>query len=605
MSLHQIVEFREVQSLHNLQKKLGQKNKKNMKDFHMIDHFVEHLKEDFLRDTTIELAADSDDFRTYVHQTGATCVSALLELLRMRHVEFQSEMSNKEKEEHAKSLSVLQERLRIILKRDLIDAFLQKYLRLTFPEYADYLKSDYAELLLLVTPALSDDDASFFLAMLMHESRPPELSLWAILSEDKDLACRCHLALLSPKWSGTWTELLTIVVDEIIVPQTRRWKERSVVHKVPGMKIPGDCIGLRPYYSGNGVFFASGVRVAYGEQGEIVAKVDKTHFKVKFADNLVQLKLHEVRPSLSHFSRRLPCYLRLFAQLSTTPPPPLLCNLRSHDKLYYYGRTETFGQDVLKFGYLGEVMGPAKFKPMKSQGIAMHFTGMRCIVDCYLSEVRFPRFFSHAAFSSLFFLFLCAQLSPFPPTSTAIREAGIANKKLSKEQEEWGQKSADADAMMLELLREEHEEHEKTQQRPLKSPKKSSQKRSKQRCNKSIDNAALAVDGIADAAVEKVDKVVDTVEKVYDVKLGADSREFDLHGKIRLDEAFFYCPITTEIMKDPVMTVSGFTYERRAIEDWFQNNATDPETGLELESKALFPNRSLHSMISEFLETRS
>ena len=270
-----------------------------MKDFHMIDHFVEHLKEDFLQNAASDLATESDDFRTYVHQTGATCVSALHELLRMRHVQSLSGMSKKEKEEHAKSLSVLQERLRIKLERDLIDALLQKYLRPVFPEYADDLKSDYAELLSLVTPALSDDDASFFLAMLMRESRRPELFLWTMLSEDKNLAWRCHLALLSSKWSGTWTELLTIVVDEIFVPPTRRWKERGVVHKVPGMKITGNYIGLRPYYSGNGVFFASGVRVAYGERCEIVAKVDKAHLKVKFADNVVHLKLHEVCPSLS------------------------------------------------------------------------------------------------------------------------------------------------------------------------------------------------------------------------------------------------------------------------------------------------------------------
>ena len=47
---------------------------------------------------------------------------------------------------------------------------------------------------------------------------------------------------------------------------------------------------------------------------------------------------------------------------------------------------------------------------------------------------------------------------------------------------------------------------------------------------------------------------------------------------------------------------NGFTYERSAIERWFENHDTDPETGATLESKALIPNRRLRSMIREFQE---
>ena len=46
----------------------------------------------------------------------------------------------------------------------------------------------------------------------------------------------------------------------------------------------------------------------------------------------------------------------------------------------------------------------------------------------------------------------------------------------------------------------------------------------------------------------------------------------------------------------------GFTYERSAIERWFENHDTDPETGATLESKLLIPNRRLRSMIREFQE---
>ena len=30
----------------------------------------------------------------------------------------------------------------------------------------------------------------------------------------------------------------------------------------------------------------------------------------------------------------------------------------------------------------------------------------------------------------------------------------------------------------------------------------------------------------------------------------------------------FYCPITQDIMTDPVLTVDGHSYERAAIEEW-------------------------------------
>ena len=41
---------------------------------------------------------------------------------------------------------------------------------------------------------------------------------------------------------------------------------------------------------------------------------------------------------------------------------------------------------------------------------------------------------------------------------------------------------------------------------------------------------------------------------------------------------YFLCPITHDIMKDPVICIDGFTYERTAIEHWLENNQTSPIT---------------------------
>ncbi len=40
----------------------------------------------------------------------------------------------------------------------------------------------------------------------------------------------------------------------------------------------------------------------------------------------------------------------------------------------------------------------------------------------------------------------------------------------------------------------------------------------------------------------------------------------------------FICPITNELMKDPVVTPSMHRFERKAIEHWIRNNGTCPIT---------------------------
>ena len=64
----------------------------------------------------------------------------------------------------------------------------------------------------------------------------------------------------------------------------------------------------------------------------------------------------------------------------------------------------------------------------------------------------------------------------------------------------------------------------------------------------------------------------------------------------------YVCPITTEIMTEPVTTVDGFTYERTAISEWLRTKDTSPFTGATLESKTVIPNLSLRSIIRGFSE---
>ena len=57
------------------------------------------------------------------------------------------------------------------------------------------------------------------------------------------------------------------------------------------------------------------------------------------------------------------------------------------------------------------------------------------------------------------------------------------------------------------------------------------------------------------------------------------------------------CPISYEIMKDPVVANDGYTYDRCSIEEWWLKSNLSPMTGLPTDSKALIPNHTLKSAI--------
>lgn len=53
-------------------------------------------------------------------------------------------------------------------------------------------------------------------------------------------------------------------------------------------------------------------------------------------------------------------------------------------------------------------------------------------------------------------------------------------------------------------------------------------------------------------------------------------------------------------MDDPFVAEDGYTYERRAIERWFEQNDKSPMTNLPLTKKCLVPNNALRSAITEW-----
>lgn len=64
---------------------------------------------------------------------------------------------------------------------------------------------------------------------------------------------------------------------------------------------------------------------------------------------------------------------------------------------------------------------------------------------------------------------------------------------------------------------------------------------------------------------------------------------------------FFRCPISLDLMRDPVSLCNGVTYDRPSIEAWFdRGNKTCPATMDLLPNQALTPNHTLRRLIQEW-----
>jgi len=64
--------------------------------------------------------------------------------------------------------------------------------------------------------------------------------------------------------------------------------------------------------------------------------------------------------------------------------------------------------------------------------------------------------------------------------------------------------------------------------------------------------------------------------------------------------ASYYCPITHELMKEPMIDNEGNSYEKNAIHDWLSRSPTSPVTRSPLLITDLRPNRALRDAIDEW-----
>lgn len=61
----------------------------------------------------------------------------------------------------------------------------------------------------------------------------------------------------------------------------------------------------------------------------------------------------------------------------------------------------------------------------------------------------------------------------------------------------------------------------------------------------------------------------------------------------------FYCPITWNLMHEPVTCPEGYTFEKVAIENWVKVNGNSPITRTPLRVCNLYPNNAMHTLLEE------
>ncbi|CAJ1365257.1 unnamed protein product [Effrenium voratum] len=66
--------------------------------------------------------------------------------------------------------------------------------------------------------------------------------------------------------------------------------------------------------------------------------------------------------------------------------------------------------------------------------------------------------------------------------------------------------------------------------------------------------------------------------------------------------AIFTCPITHDVMSDPVVSADGYTYERSAIARWFETSRKSPVTGQKLPHAELVPNQSVRTLLKTLID---
>ena len=172
-------------------------------------------------------------------------------------------------------------------------------------------------------------------------------------------------------------------------------------------------------------------------------------------------------------------------------------------------------------------------------------------------------------------------------------------------------KMEDSDRAMQELLAEEEEDKQRALERKSSKNKKKHAKAKEARERK--QDAERVVQELFQAQQERVgaktnsDAVRQNAVRCMPpvavcvspppVPVAVSPPPVSQESEIAAYLEHFICPISLEIMEDPVITTDGSSYERASIEAWFKKTDRDPLTNAIVASKVLIPNKALKSAI--------
>ena len=120
--------------------------------------------------------------------------------------------------------------------------------------------------------------------------------------------------------------------------------------------------------------------------------------------------------------------------------------------------------------------------------------------------------------------------------------------------------------------------------------------------NITFDGSFVAnINKICDSHLDNWKRIVTNHKMIEELKNSVQldiTTENDIQDDREIPEHFI-CPISSDIIREPVICMDGHTYEKSAIELWFQNHNSSPMTRAIVEP-LLIPNYNLKSQIAEW-----
>ncbi|CAN8253406.1 unnamed protein product [Cochlearia groenlandica] len=112
--------------------------------------------------------------------------------------------------------------------------------------------------------------------------------------------------------------------------------------------------------------------------------------------------------------------------------------------------------------------------------------------------------------------------------------------------------------------------------------------------------AALALYCTEIRAKDRPDLEDQILPALESLKKVADKARKSLSAASSQPPSHFLCPLLKDVMKEPCVAADGYTYDRRAIEEWMAHHRTSPVTNLPLPNINLLPNHALTAAIVQW-----